>query len=503
MLSQLANSDSVPLAHDSLVGQPYRALRLLGTGETADVFLAEHRKLGTLSVAKIEHARSTWTARARALLGRDARARRKLRDPHIVTVIDRGHTVDGRPYLVMEYLQGQTLAHELVARGKLPLHEALSYTCQLLRALAAAHARGILHGDIQPDNLFVCDGSRGSRRLKVLAFDEPRVGLGSPSKPTSSVSGVPRYVSPEGALGQRIDHRADLYASGLVLYLALTGRGPFDSIQAAERGLAAQVAEEPAPPSRFCQDIPAELDQVVLRALGKAPSERFQSADELRRAIERVASQLPQAVPGAEWRDSNAAWTMPAQGGPARGVSAAWVTSLEGRGGGPAVLRAALVAGCLLGAALGTAGALTHFAHARRAATPGRFEQRASSARAASQQSLLADVAPPAPLAEPAGSLTREAPAAPALEPVTVFAQPVSLPAKSVPAVPGASSIALMPRAAARTPAPVHSAPAKSLTPKRDGALGERAPRVSTGSGVSAGEPATHVGRRRKAIYGD
>ena len=302
-------------------------------------------------------------------------------------------------------------------------------------------------------------------------------------------------------MGQRIDHRADLYASGLVLYLALTGRGPFDSIQASEQ--AAHVDEEPAPPSRFCPDIPAELDQVVLRALGKAPSERFQSADELRRALERVASQLPHAAPGAEWRDSNPAWTMPAQGAPTKGVSAAWATSLEGRGGRPAVVRAAIVAGCLLGAALGTAGALTHFARVRSAAAPGRFEQRASSGRAASQQALLTDVAPPAPLAEAAGSLTREVPAAPALEPVPAFALAVSLPAKSVPAVPGASSIAPMPRAAARTLVPAHSAPAKSLTPKVDRALGDRAPLVSTGSRVSVGEPPTHVGRRRKAIYGD
>jgi serine/threonine protein kinase len=207
-------------------------------------------------------------------------------------------------------LRGQTMADELAARGQLPLLEALSYTCQLLRALAAAHAVGIVHRDIKPDNLFLCDGSRGNRVLKVLDFGVactmPEALLLGPNPlavPTGTgmVVGTPRYVSPEGALARRVDHRADLYSAALVLYFALAGRGPFDHIQSALLLLSAHVAEEPEPPSYFSRTaIPVELDRAVLRALRKLPAERFQSADELREELERIMSQLqwsPKAVP--------------------------------------------------------------------------------------------------------------------------------------------------------------------------------------------------------------
>jgi serine/threonine-protein kinase len=138
--------------------------------------------------------------------------------------------------------------------------------------------------------------------LKVLDFGVactmPEALLLGPNPlavPTGAgmVVGTPRYVSPEGALARRVDHRADLYSAALVLYFALAGRGPFDHIQSPLLLLSAHVAEEPEPPSRFSQAvIPPELDRAVLRALRKVPAERFQSADELREELERIMSQL-------------------------------------------------------------------------------------------------------------------------------------------------------------------------------------------------------------------
>ncbi|HYQ02878.1 MAG TPA: serine/threonine-protein kinase [Polyangiaceae bacterium] len=297
MLSQSV-SDSISFADDPLAGQPYRAIRLLGSGGMGEVFLAEHRRFATPCVVKIQHARLGRDPSVADRIRLEAESLARLDHANIVSILGTGQTFDERPYIVMEYLRGQTMADEFAARGQLPPLEALSYICQLLRGLAAAHAIGIVHRDVKPDNLFLCDGPRGNRLLKVLDFgvayttpDARGMGPNPLAVPTATgtVVGALRYVSPEGALARRVDHRADLYSAALVLYFAIAGRGPFDHIQSALLLLSAHAAEEPEPPSRFAKaHIPAELDQAILKALRKAPSDRFQSADELREELERI-----------------------------------------------------------------------------------------------------------------------------------------------------------------------------------------------------------------------
>ena len=279
-----------------------------------EVFLAEHRKLATPCVVKIQHTRLARDPSVADRIRLEAESLARLNHPNIVAILGCGQTLDERPYIVMEYLRGQTMADELAARGQLPLLEALDYTCQLLRGLAQAHAVGIVHRDIKPDNLFLCDGPRSNRVLKLLDFgvaltmpDALPLGPNPLAVPTAtgSVVGALRYVSPEGALARRVDHRADLYSAALVLYFALAGRGPFDHIQSALLLLSAHVAEQPEPPSHFSKaGIPAELDRAVLRALRKAPGERFQSADELREELERIMNQLRLAPQPSDVRSS-------------------------------------------------------------------------------------------------------------------------------------------------------------------------------------------------------
>jgi len=300
------------LADDPLAGLPYRAIRLLGAGGMGEVFLAEHRQLATPCVVKLQHARLAHDPSIADRIRLEADSLARLHHPNVVSIIGSGQTLDERPFIVMEYLRGQTMADELAARGQLPLLEALSYACQLLRGLSAAHAAGIVHRDIKPDNLFLCDGPRGDRVLKLLDFGVactmPEALPFTPNPlavPTANgtVVGALRYVSPEGALARRVDHRADLYSAALVLYFTLAGRGPFDHIQSALLLLSAHVAEEPEPPSRFSKAVvPAELDHAVLRALRKAPEERFQSADELRQELERIMTQLRRAPDSSEIR---------------------------------------------------------------------------------------------------------------------------------------------------------------------------------------------------------
>ena len=298
-------TDTIAPEDDPLRGLPYRAIQKVRAGSMAEVFLAEHRQLGRPCVAKIFHAHvASIDPRVGDRIRLAAQALGQLSNPHVVSIIGAGSTHDERPFIVMEQLRGHTLEDELAMREP-PLQIALECTCQLLRALAAAHAIGIVHRDIRPSKLFLCEGAGGSLKLKMLGFGIARVMPdASPLAPqplviptdAGTVLGTPRYMSPEAASGKPVDHRADLYAAALVLYRMVAGRGPFDHVKHEARLLSAQASEEPKPPSHFTKrPIPAELDRVILRALRKVPDERFQSADEMRVELEQIAASLPRS----------------------------------------------------------------------------------------------------------------------------------------------------------------------------------------------------------------
>jgi serine/threonine-protein kinase len=190
----------------------------------------------------------------------------------------------------MERLRGTTLARELSERGRLPVPECQLWAEQALSALGSAHRFGVIHRDLKPENLFLHEPPNGPRRLKVLDFGLVRIlPQASPLAPlptaiptaTGRLIGSPRFLSPEAIMGRSLDARADLYSFGLVLYILLTGHGPFDHLTIAET-----LSHQPEPPSRF-RDEPAvrELDPIVLRALKKRPEDRFQDAGEFAAAL--------------------------------------------------------------------------------------------------------------------------------------------------------------------------------------------------------------------------
>lgn len=302
MSAALDSSDRIAPADDPLIGLPYCALRRLGAGGMGEVFLAEHRELGKLCVVKILHPRFAGDERLADRVRLEARALGRIRNPHIVSVSGAGVTSDGRPFIVMEYLEGRTVEGELRQRGAFSLPEALTYTCDLLQALEAAHACGIVHRDIKPGNLFLCEAPDGTRTLKVVDFGLSRVmpdaPLGAPLPlpvPTDAgiVIGTPRFVSPEGAQAQPVDHRADLYGAALVLYVMLAGRGPFDHIRSERMVISAHAHDKPQPPSQFAkQPVPPNLDRVVLYGLRKNPADRFQSAASFRERLQQIQREL-------------------------------------------------------------------------------------------------------------------------------------------------------------------------------------------------------------------
>jgi serine/threonine protein kinase len=273
-----------------LAGTPYRPLSRLGRGGMGDVYVVEHHGLRRQFVLKVLRARLAHDPQLVDRMRMEAQAAARLDHPNIVEVIDFWSADGGRPCMVMEFLRGVTLASELRARGALSIDEGWAHGRDLLSALAAAHELGIVHRDIKPENLFLHEQTGERRVLKVLDFGLARVLPRSPEfvQPlalptgTGTIVGTPRFMSPEAARGQRVDHRADIYSAGLVLYVMLTGRGPFDHAEPNDT-----FSLVPDPPSlHAASTLPAMLDEAILTSLKSNPDERFQNAAAFARALE-------------------------------------------------------------------------------------------------------------------------------------------------------------------------------------------------------------------------
>jgi serine/threonine-protein kinase len=293
-------------AGDLLSGTSYSMTGIIGSGSMGFVVAAEHVALGVPVVVKLLHkelaSRADFVERMRL----EAQALARLRSPHLVAVSDFSVTPQGQPFLVMERLYGATIHEELAAHGPFPAHLAIDIVRQVLAGLEVAHAAGIVHRDIKPANVFLCrPESPGARRIaKVLDFGIAKV-LASVSNcvaplrfPTAEgdLVGTPRCLSPEQARAKPVDARTDVYAVGVLLYAMLTGAGPFDHMKGALQLIEAHANTVPSPPStRTPAPIPRELDEAVMRALAKAPDERFPSASMFSAVLARIAHQLREA----------------------------------------------------------------------------------------------------------------------------------------------------------------------------------------------------------------
>ncbi|HET8933773.1 MAG TPA: serine/threonine-protein kinase [Polyangiales bacterium] len=274
---------------DPLIGvvlaDTYQILRMIGEGGMGRVYEARHTRLTSKRLAiKVLHADLSRQPQVVGRFLREAEATGALQHPNIVGVLDVNELPDGRPYIVAELLQGQQLGSYLERRGKLPVAEAVAICRPICRALMAAHDKGIVHRDIKPENLFlVGDGS--SRTTKVLDFGISRVGSAAAKlTKTGTVMGTPTYMPPEQARGRRVDHRADVYSVGAILYEAVTGRRPFDGEEPMAT-LAAVLTEDPPRPSSVVPSIPQGLELVIQKAMAKAPRDRYSTMRELDDAL--------------------------------------------------------------------------------------------------------------------------------------------------------------------------------------------------------------------------
>jgi len=260
----------------------------LASGGMGALWLARDEVLGRSVAIKVLHAH---LAEDEALLDRfrmEAVAAARLSHPAVVRVFDTG-TSGGVVFIVMELVEGQTVAELLEERGALPAAEASMIARGVLQALGHAHREGVIHRDVKPGNILVARGDH----VKLADFGIAKAAFAEEDLTTTgNLLGTSRYLSPEQVAGGEVDARSDLYTVGVVLYEMLTGRPPFQ----AETHIATatmRLTGDPAPPRSLRPGIPRKLEAVVTRALAREPSERFQSAEEMTAALDR-------AVPGAE-----------------------------------------------------------------------------------------------------------------------------------------------------------------------------------------------------------
>src|SRR5436189_3431903 len=248
----------------------YKVVRKLGAGGMATVALAEDQELARRVGIKILNARHANDEQFVERFRREAKNAAALSHPNIVSIYDRGEA-EGSYYIAMEYLDGRSLKELIVSRGPAPAGVAIEYARQILSALRFAHRHGIVHRDIKPHNVLV--DSEG--RVKVTDFGIARAGTSQMTE-AGSIVGTAQYLSPEQARGTAVDQRSDIYSVGIVLYELLTGTVPFTGDTAVEIAMR-HLSSVPEPPSALREDLPHELDMVVLRALAKNPEDRYQT----------------------------------------------------------------------------------------------------------------------------------------------------------------------------------------------------------------------------------
>ena len=278
-----------------VIGQ-YRVLAELGRGGMGVVYRVEHVQLGRPAALKMLLPHVATDPGIVQRFFQEARAASLIEHPGIIEIYELGTHTDGRAYIVMALLKGETLDHRLL-HGPLPPIEGATLLVQVASALAAAHARGIVHRDLKPDNIFLAADEMMPYgvRVKLLDFGIAKLADdrgGGMKTQTGMLIGTPAYMSPEQCMGKPdIDARTDLYALGCILFHVLCGRPPFLGEHGTGMMIAAHLRDAPVDPRTLNPQIPAPLAAITLRLLEKEPAARFQTAGELKQALVQAGAQ--------------------------------------------------------------------------------------------------------------------------------------------------------------------------------------------------------------------
>ncbi len=272
----------------------YRVARLLGQGGMGTVYLGVHPSIGSrVAIKVLSPAASSEPVTVERFFA-EARSVNVIRHEGIVNVLDLSVLADGRPYIIMEYLEGAPLSRHFQHTQPFPLDFLARVGIEVSGALGAAHALGITHRDLKPDNIFIT--SLG--RAKVLDFGiaklRPEHGAQHDGTRTGALLGTPHYMSPEQAEGQPVDPRSDIYSLGVILFEGATGRRPFEA-ESLFQLLRQHIETPPPPPGSLRPDLPPSFADLITRMLAKDRSRRLQTAAECEQALTVIARELPES----------------------------------------------------------------------------------------------------------------------------------------------------------------------------------------------------------------
>jgi serine/threonine protein kinase len=291
---------------DGLIGRViadrYHIVDRLGQGGMGTVYLAEHIRMGRRCAVKLMNPNLLNDPDSLDRFTREAKNASLLNHPHVAGVYDFGETADGIVYLAMEFVEGESLASVLTRQGAIPEQRALELGRQVADALSAAHELGIVHRDLKPDNIMICQPKPGQLLVKVVDFGIAKATQGTHQTVTRTgyVLGTPAYMSPEQILGDPLDGRSDLYSLGCILFEMLTGQRAFAG-PSGEVSMRRRLTEPPPHLRSVKHALSKSLDEIVTKAMARSPEQRFQSAAELREALQAALGERPQRAKRRGW----------------------------------------------------------------------------------------------------------------------------------------------------------------------------------------------------------
>jgi len=276
-------------AEGRIYGGRYQVTEPIASGGMAQVYIANDQMLNRPVALKVLHPQFAEDKSFVERFRREAQAAASLNDPRIVSIFDWGSD-NGTSYIVMEYVDGNTLRQIIEEEGPLTTERAVEIAADVCGALHLAHEKGIVHRDVKPANIAI----NRAGQTKVMDFGIARAtsDAGQTVTQTGTVIGTANYLSPEQAQGESVDRRSDVYSTGVVLFEMLTQEVPFKADSAVAIAYK-HVTEDPVPPSRLSREVPEDLDAVVLKALSKNPDNRYDTAEEMRQDLLRLLRGQP------------------------------------------------------------------------------------------------------------------------------------------------------------------------------------------------------------------